>query len=458
MCYDAAGNVIFDNQLGAAGDRTYDAENRMVTAAGGGANSYGYNADGKRVRRAVGAQTFWQVYGVGGELVAEYLWNGATATLQKEHGYRDGEMLIVAEGATVRWLVKDHLGAPRILADQTGSLAGIRRHDYLPFGEETLAGAQRSGNGYQAEGVRQKFTGYERDAETGLDFAQARYYSNLTGRFASVDPLDASSEISDPQTWNRYSYVGNHPTAITDPSGMIWAYNASANKVGWFPGVGLSQEQVAEGWREIAVGAFGATYVSENGDLIWLNPNRGEWRNLGYVGPRIDFQHGLGSDIAIWYMKFAVSNVAGGFAFKAVGASFAAARIYMASRAAAAAGSEAAGAIGSAAEGVATNVADDILVLGRGPVERLQRLADLEGGRLSNSNSSIAKEIFKRNYSDMRSANRIVQYMDDIPESLPSVIERQYSGQFSRAELFMIKTRPDLAAKTLQKFEKTIVP
>ncbi|MDX2034286.1 MAG: hypothetical protein SF339_26665 [Blastocatellia bacterium] len=181
VCYDAAGNVIFDNQLGAAGDRTYDAENRMVTAAGGGANSYGYNADGKRVRRTVGAQTFWQVHGVGGELVAEYLWNGATATLRKEHGYRAGEMLIVAEGATVRWLVKDHLGAPRILADQTGSLAGIRRHDYLPFGEETLAGAQRSGNGYQADGVRQKFTGYERDAETGLDFAHAGARANPGG-------------------------------------------------------------------------------------------------------------------------------------------------------------------------------------------------------------------------------------------------------------------------------------
>ncbi|MDX2034246.1 MAG: phosphoadenosine phosphosulfate reductase family protein [Blastocatellia bacterium] len=51
--------------------------------------------------RAVGAQTFWQAYGVGGELVAEYLWKGATATLQKEYGYRDGEMLIVAEGETV---------------------------------------------------------------------------------------------------------------------------------------------------------------------------------------------------------------------------------------------------------------------------------------------------------------------------------------------------------------------
>ena len=74
----------------------------MTTAAGSGANSYVYNADGKRVRRVVGAQTFFQIYGLGGELVAETSWNGSTATLQKEYGYRDGEMLIVAESATVR--------------------------------------------------------------------------------------------------------------------------------------------------------------------------------------------------------------------------------------------------------------------------------------------------------------------------------------------------------------------
>lgn len=158
----------------------------MATAAGGGANSYVYDADGRRVRRVVGTQMFFQVYGLSGELVAEYLWNGSTATLQKEYGYRGGEMLIVAESATVRWLVTDHLGTPRILADQTGSLAGIRRHDYLAFGEENLAGTTfgTSANGCQAEGVRQKYTGYESDGETGLDFAEARYYSSRLGRKA----------------------------------------------------------------------------------------------------------------------------------------------------------------------------------------------------------------------------------------------------------------------------------
>ncbi|HMX24700.1 MAG TPA: DUF2380 domain-containing protein [Blastocatellia bacterium] len=222
LCYDAAGNLIFDNQLGSAGDRTYDAEGRIVTAAGGGTNKYVYDADGKRVRRQVGSAQYWQVYGISGELVAEYQWNGTTATLLKEYGSGGGAS-VVAEGSTVRWLVKDHLGTARMIADQSGGLSGIRRHDYYPFGEENLSGTtiRTTGNGYQAEGVRQKFTSYERDAETNLDYAQARYYGNLLGRFTSPDPFDESGSPQEPQSWNRYSYVLNQPTIATDPWGLF---------------------------------------------------------------------------------------------------------------------------------------------------------------------------------------------------------------------------------------------
>jgi len=263
LCYDAAGNLIFDNQLGASGDRTYDAEGRMTSAAGGGLNKYVYDADGKRVRRQVGAQQFWQVYGIGGELVAEYEWNNGTqvTTLQKEYGYRSGDMLIVAEGATVRWLVKDHLGTPRMIADQTGSLSGMRRHDYYPFGEENLAGStiRTAANGYQADNVRQKFTGYEHDGETDLDFAQARYHSTKQGRFTSPDPLLSSGFTSNPQSWNRYSYVGNRPLTITDPTGLRWAWKKSGDNyiIQYFQN---DDDAVSQGWT-IIHGAYTFTDV-----------------------------------------------------------------------------------------------------------------------------------------------------------------------------------------------------
>jgi len=56
--------------------------------------------------------------------------------------------------------VSDQLGTPRMIFDQSGSLATVSRHDYLPFGEELFAGTggRTTAQGYSAsDGVRQKF-------------------------------------------------------------------------------------------------------------------------------------------------------------------------------------------------------------------------------------------------------------------------------------------------------------
>jgi len=126
-------------------------------------------------------------------------------------------------GGDVQWLVADHLGTPRMVVGQSGALVDVKRHDYLPFGEELFAGTggRTTQQGYsQVDNVRQKFAGSERDAETNLDFMQARYYSSTMGRFTSVDPLMASADVADPQTWNRYTYALNNPLAYIDPDGL----------------------------------------------------------------------------------------------------------------------------------------------------------------------------------------------------------------------------------------------
>ena len=125
--------------------------------------------------------------------------------------------------AAVRWLVPDHLGTPRIIIDQTGTLANLKRHDYLPFGEELFAptGGRSAALGYTSrDGLRQQFTSKERDTETGLDYFGARYSSSTQGRFTSSDPLLSSGSVYAPQTWNRYSYTINNPLKYTDPFGM----------------------------------------------------------------------------------------------------------------------------------------------------------------------------------------------------------------------------------------------
>jgi RHS repeat-associated protein len=221
LSYDEDGNQTANGTE----QRWYDAENRMTKATGGGLNYYYYDADGKRARRVIGAQEYWQVYGFEGELVAEYTYDGVTApaptATQKEYGYRSGQLLVVAQCDVMRWLVADHLGSPRMEADVTGSLANMRRHDYLPFGEEIGAGVgfRTTGQGYTADCVRQRFTSKERDGETGLDYFLARYHSSVQGRFTSVDPENAGADPEDPQSWNGYAYARSNPVLFTDPDG-----------------------------------------------------------------------------------------------------------------------------------------------------------------------------------------------------------------------------------------------
>jgi RHS repeat-associated protein len=152
-------------------------------------------------------------------------------------------------GNGVQWFVADQLGTPRMIFDQTGSLVNVKRHDYLPFGEELNAaqGLRGAQLGYVSDdSVRQQFTAYERDTETELDYAQARYFSNNSGRFASPDPYIIffamnggrtaqerqrilQTYISEPRNWNRYAYCVNDPVNLIDPSGLIWLTKDDAN-------------------------------------------------------------------------------------------------------------------------------------------------------------------------------------------------------------------------------------
>ena len=80
------------------------------------------------------------------------------------------------------------------------AVPGLR--DYLPFGDELLATTQNGRSGiacYSGEtGLRQKFTGKERDAESRLDYFGARYYSWAAGRFTSPDETAAGPDHGEP--------------------------------------------------------------------------------------------------------------------------------------------------------------------------------------------------------------------------------------------------------------------
>jgi RHS repeat-associated protein len=223
--YDAAGNLIAEP--GAIYD--YDAENRLKTATVNGVvTDYFYDGLGQRVKKVVNGVTTRFIYDHQGRLIAEYTGDPAPSIPTKEYIYGgNGVLLAVVEpdnpdtNQAIKYLTPDHLDTPRVSTDANGNV--ISRHDYMPFGEEITSdiGNRASVQGYSgADSIRQKFTSHERDEETGLDFAQARYFSSMQGRFTSLDPLGKSEKLDNPQTWNRYAYVLNNPLRYRDPDGQ----------------------------------------------------------------------------------------------------------------------------------------------------------------------------------------------------------------------------------------------
>lgn len=111
---------------------------------------------------------------------------------------------------SVFYYFEDHLSTSRVIADANGTKCYDA--DFYPFGGERVI-TDTCPQPY-------KFTGQERDVETGLDYFVARHYANSLARFMSVDPLQESAKLLEPQTWNKFSYVGNNPLRFFDPNGL----------------------------------------------------------------------------------------------------------------------------------------------------------------------------------------------------------------------------------------------
>ncbi|HEX7957292.1 MAG TPA: RHS repeat-associated core domain-containing protein, partial [Pyrinomonadaceae bacterium] len=287
--YDDGGNLLCDPSHPCAQVQSsltsyyeYDAENR-IKKAGGGAGSYSYDGDGRRVKSVWGGATTVFVYDAAGRLAAEY--GGAAAQ----------------DGGT-SYVTRDTLGSTRVVTGPAREVRG--RYDFLPFGGEIAAGAgdRATAQAYSAsDGVRQKFTGYERDAETSLDFAQARYYANTQGRFTSADsyniileaqvtaetsPEKAGAQffgyIDQPQNWNRYVYAANNPLKYVDPTGeVIWLTGTKEERA-----AALQRIRNIVG-EKAAKNLVTSELCTNNGTVTVVDYNRNDIGGLGASGGKI---------------------------------------------------------------------------------------------------------------------------------------------------------------------------
>jgi uncharacterized protein (TIGR02594 family) len=119
---------------------------------------------------------------------------------------------------------RNHIGSLAVVTDASGTI--LKEFDYFPFGAEVFLDNRVVPD-------RFRFTGQERDGETGLDYFGARHLSSAIGRFLTPDPLGVVTASVDPQQLNRHAYAGGNPVRYTDPTGLIR-----------ISGGGLSQEWV----------------------------------------------------------------------------------------------------------------------------------------------------------------------------------------------------------------------
>jgi RHS repeat-associated protein len=217
--YDAVGNVI--SVPSPTTTYAYDHEECNTGYAGNGSNAT-YTCDGNelRVQKVVtGTDAVNTIYvRSAGQVLAEYDNGAAVASPTREFLYGNNLLATVTgstggPGGTIVYQHRDHL-SPRIYTDANGNCVGDQGS--YPFGELWYQNNDTGCSNTTSSSFL--FTTYERDVESGNDYALARSYASTQGRFLSPDPLEGI--VGDPQSWNRYAYVENDPINLSDPSGQ----------------------------------------------------------------------------------------------------------------------------------------------------------------------------------------------------------------------------------------------
>jgi RHS repeat-associated protein len=217
--YDTAGNMTLNSST----TYTYDAENRLIwTNSGSSGYRYIYDGDGERVEKCVAATAttacpttagtgtlYWR--GVSSDPLTE---TDAAGNVENTYVFFAGQRVARVDSAgAVHYYFSDHLGTHAVVENATGT-ACEQDIDYYPYGGEQEDYCPNVAQNY-------KFTGKERDSESGLDNFDKRYNASSMGRFMSPDPVFISADrLTDPQSLNLYAYVRNNPLSLVDPTGL----------------------------------------------------------------------------------------------------------------------------------------------------------------------------------------------------------------------------------------------
>jgi RHS repeat-associated protein len=189
---------------------------------------YVYDASGQRVRKVTerqnGTRKQERIYLGGFELYREFESNGNDIKLEREtlHGMDDKQRIALVETKTItnpddespaqliRFQFGNHLGSASLELDDKANV--ISYEEYYPYGSSSYQAVDKS---VKAVAKRYRYTGKERDEESGLYYHGARYYAPWLGRWISTDPIGIQDGL------NVYCYVSSQPTLLHDLTGTV---------------------------------------------------------------------------------------------------------------------------------------------------------------------------------------------------------------------------------------------
>ncbi|RPI94809.1 MAG: toxin, partial [Chloroflexi bacterium] len=184
---------------------------------------YVYNAGGQRVWKVTENQNEQRVkeriYLGGFEVYREFNGSSGDVTLEREslHVMDDKQRIALVETQTgpvqeeplIRYQLGNHLGSASVELDKDSAL--ISYEEYYPYGTTSF---QAGRSAAEVKLRRYRYTGKERDEESGLYYHGARYYAAWDGKWLNPDPSGIQDAV------NLYQYVSGNPVRLTDPSGL----------------------------------------------------------------------------------------------------------------------------------------------------------------------------------------------------------------------------------------------
>jgi RHS repeat-associated protein len=210
--HDIQGNI---KNLGPSTDEliwNYDNMIQAVNLEGGGIACYNYGGDKQRSRKRIvkGDIIDDRIYLEGFEIFRRWESGKLVENIETCHLFASGGRILIAEnvrltnsnilsaGLLFRYQYSNHLGSVGL--ELNSSAAIISYEEYHPYGTTAY---QAKSQDVQAAFKRYRYTGMERDEETGLSYHGARYYLPWLARWCSADPIGIGDGV------NIFRYVSN---------------------------------------------------------------------------------------------------------------------------------------------------------------------------------------------------------------------------------------------------------